>query len=767
MSNGLKKLYEFEDFRFEAETCTLWRGGEIVPLPPKASEVLRLLIEREGNLVSKQEILNTVWAETFVEEGVLTQSIYLLRQTLGTGGTGKQFIRTIARRGYRFDVAIKVVMTDEIPAALGKNTTNEPLTETGTILSAEYLESETDESAAQKSSAALKPPADLQNSAAAANLYRQGFSLRNIVFIVLIVSACAALGFFAYQFFRGAEKPETKNAPIEQLRFQRLTDSGDVIFPTISPNGELLAFVRHEESGESVWIKQIATDSAKQILPPSPKGYASLAFSPDGKYLYFREDADPSPIYQTTIFGAPPKKVAENVWDGFSISPDGSRFAFVRRSDERSAFLLILANIDGSGERELTMRAAPSDFRGAPAWSPDGAKLAVAAGIQAQFFPKLLLIDATSGAETELKIPRWRSVPRILWMPNGKQLVISAREAEEPTSQIRLLSLADGEVRRLTNDLEGYFWLSLTADGKTLVTRQQRIISHLWLLPNGDLKKARQLTAGSRSLDGYAGVTWTPDGKIIFSSFADNVTDLLSMQTDGNNKVQLTVKAGQDNTNPAVSRDGKYIVFTATRSGTTQIWRMDIDGRNQKQLTSSAEKTERNYAPAVSPDSQTVFFIKRGAGPADGIWKISIEGGTPEKVSRLENATPDGFLAISPDGRWIAYRHVSAQPKIAGETPTMRIGVIPADGGAEPKLFDLPVRRPLVQWSADSRSFDFAAGTFNSSILMRQPLDSSEAKKIFEFPDRVFDFAWSADGRDLVVARGRQQGDAILISNLP
>src|SRR5215204_1709068 len=343
MSNGLNNLYEFEEFRFEAETCTLWRGGEIIPLPPKASGVLRMLVESEGRLVTKQEILNTVWAETFVEEGVLTQSIYQLRQTLGADRTGKHFIQTIARRGYRFIVPVKVLRTDEIQAAIGKKANDDSPVESGAILSAEYLESERDESA-RKNAPILASKTNYQTAGQTG--LRSRLALRNIVFGLFAVLICAALGYFAYQFFRhSAERAETKNAPIEQLRFQRLTDSGDVIFPTVSPNGELLAFVRHEEAGESVWVKQIATESSMRILPPSAKGFASLVFSPDGKYLYFREDADGSAIYQTTVFGAEPKKVAENDWDVFSVSPDGRQFAFVRRSGEKNAYLLILSNI--------------------------------------------------------------------------------------------------------------------------------------------------------------------------------------------------------------------------------------------------------------------------------------------------------------------------------------------------------------------------------------------------------------------------------------
>src|SRR5262249_22610178 len=150
-------------------------------------------------------------------------------------------------------------------------------------------------------------------------------------------------------------------------------------------------------------------------------------------------------------------------------------------------------------------------------------------------------------------------------------------------------------------------------------------------LPDGDLKKARQLTFGGRNLDGYGGLAQTPEGRIVFSSFANNVTDLYSMNPDGSNRAQLTANAGQDNTHPAITSDGRHVVFTSNRSGSRQVWRMDIDGRNQKQLTFGEGQKESGQYPVLSPDGREVYFIKRDAGPP-AIWKVSIEGGTPVLV---------------------------------------------------------------------------------------------------------------------------------------
>jgi Tol biopolymer transport system component len=193
---------------------------------------------------------------------------------------------------------------------------------------------------------------------------------------------------------------------------------------------------------------------------------------------------------------------------------------------------------------------------------------------------------------------------------------------------------------------------------------------------------------------------------------------------------------------------------------------MDIDGRNQKQLTFGEEQKESAQYAALSPDGAQVFFIKFGAGPA-AIWKVSIEGGPAVPVSRLTKATTEAGLSISPDGKWLAFRYVSVKPEAGSEDSTMQIGTLPVDGAGEPKLFDVPARRPIIQWSADSDAFYYIDGTPNSSSLARQPLDSRKPQKLPDFPDRIFNFAWSHDRKNLVLSHGKQLGDAILITNLP
>lgn len=101
-------FYEFGPFRIGEDERLLRRGTDVVPLPPKAAELLLTLLEREGEAVRKDELLNAVWPGTFVEEGILAQNVSLLRKTLGDG-PDLRYIETVPKRGYRFVGAVKSV----------------------------------------------------------------------------------------------------------------------------------------------------------------------------------------------------------------------------------------------------------------------------------------------------------------------------------------------------------------------------------------------------------------------------------------------------------------------------------------------------------------------------------------------------------------------------------------------------------------------------------------------------------------------------------
>lgn len=106
MSLRTEEFYEFGPFRLDAVERRLLRDGETVALTAKAVEVLFALVENSGRTVSKEELLSTVWAESFVEEANLTVNISALRRALGEGPSEHRYIETVPRRGYRFVAAV-------------------------------------------------------------------------------------------------------------------------------------------------------------------------------------------------------------------------------------------------------------------------------------------------------------------------------------------------------------------------------------------------------------------------------------------------------------------------------------------------------------------------------------------------------------------------------------------------------------------------------------------------------------------------------------
>ena len=102
MSSERKELYEFDNFCLDISERILWREGERMPLSEKAFDTLCVLVRHGDHLVSKDELLNEVWADAIVEENNLDKNISLLRQVLGERAGKGKFIETVRGHGYRF-----------------------------------------------------------------------------------------------------------------------------------------------------------------------------------------------------------------------------------------------------------------------------------------------------------------------------------------------------------------------------------------------------------------------------------------------------------------------------------------------------------------------------------------------------------------------------------------------------------------------------------------------------------------------------------------
>ena len=102
-------VYEFGEFQLDRDERVLRRGPALVPLTPKATDILLALIDHRGHIVEKADLMQQVWPDTAVEEGNLSQNVYTLRRVLSDADGKCPFIETVPRRGYRFVGSVRVV----------------------------------------------------------------------------------------------------------------------------------------------------------------------------------------------------------------------------------------------------------------------------------------------------------------------------------------------------------------------------------------------------------------------------------------------------------------------------------------------------------------------------------------------------------------------------------------------------------------------------------------------------------------------------------
>ena len=626
------------------------------------------------------------------------------------------------------------------------------LTPTSTDGRDDYARLKTNLQHDRASEAALRSMSSLEYAVTGITNHKRLALLVGIVLIVL-------LGGMAYGAYR-LLNPSQPHIPFQATSVTRLTTTGKAWDAAISPDGKYLVYVDSSAGSQALWVKQVATGTSVQIVPGDESGYWALTFSNDGNYVYYvKSDRNLSLniLYQIPSLGGVPKKLMERVDSAVTFSPDGKRLAFIRDFLKKQETALVIADIDGSNEHTLATRKAPrffwSDGAVRISWSPDGEIIACPGRNQAtegdyagRYYYDIVGVSAKDGSEKPLTSRKWMGrVQQVSWLGDGKGLVVTASDENAPM-QVHYVSYPTGEVRRITNDVNIYSDVTLTADSTALTTVQRNRVSNIWIGPVADLGQAKQITSGTS--DGDGGIAWTPDGRIVYRSEASGKPDLWIMNADGSNRQRLT-NEGDYNTRPSVSADGKHIAFASSRAGKLNVWRMDLDGKNQKQLTNG--KTNSN--PNISPDGRWVVYASWDHGNGT-LWKVPIEGGTPLQVSGPSANLP----IVSPDSKQIACFYWDEQA-----SPTRGVMILSADGGVSSKRFNIRSGPDgfALRWASDGRSILFLRNTTN---IWAQPIDGGPAEQLTHFQgDQIFNFDYSRDGKLVAVARGRVTDDVVLI----
>ena len=549
-------------------------------------------------------------------------------------------------------------------------------------------------------------------------------------------------------------KRSTLTGPVFQnTAISKLTSTGRALGAVISPDGKYVVHILNEAGKQGLWVRQTATSSNVQIVPSDESTYVGLTFSNDGNYIYFVKGEKGSTIrslFQVPVLGGTQRKLIDDVDSPISFSRDGKRFAFVRHSQSESAILIV--NADGTGEQKLAAYKIPDIFLQV-AWSPDDKVIAAATRkVTGGFRNEMVAVQVSDGSEKTIGSQKWLAIGGCAWLADASSLVVSAVDQTPGSRQLQIwqLSYPDGKAKRITNDLNNYAGVSLSADSRSLVTAQADAVANLWVAPDGDVTRARQITTGSGR---YNQISMTPDGRLLYISDASGTADIWVMDADGKNQRQLTSDAGV-NVFPAASPDGRYIAFDSNRGAnpaTFNIWRMGIDGSNPKQLTQG----EGEYFPACSPDGKWVVYTPLSTTGKLSLWKIAIDGGDPIQINERLSVKP----AISPDGKWIAFQTTGDQP-----TSRPKVAILPFEGGQPSKLLEIP----LVQfrWSADGKAILYLDDKGGVSNIWSQPLDGGAPKQLTKFPaDQIFSFDWSRDGKTMACSRGVVTTDVVLIKD--
>lgn len=286
--------------------------------------------------------------------------------------------------------------------------------------------------------------------------------------------------------------------------------------------------------------------------------------------------------------------------------------AFMRTQIGRS-YALIIANADGSGERVLATRTRPAGFiqisingqpSYGPAWSPDGGRIVLAGfdasgGVQVQ---QVVSADTSAGSEKAVSVSA-EDGNGLVWLDAGS-LALSASPEEGAPAQLWRVSYPDGQLSRLTNDLNSYAGLSVTGDRASLVTTRTERRVGIWVGAGSAGNGTEAVVAAPVSGANY-GVTCAAD-RLLYPANSAGRTAIVGVVPGGGPAEEIVLNG----TSPVATSDGRTMVYMSTESGARAgLWKAAADSRGAVQLIAGNANS-----PAVTPDDRRVLFTSSRAG---------------------------------------------------------------------------------------------------------------------------------------------------------
>lgn len=736
--------YQFGEFRLDRRRRTLSRSGERVPVSARNFDLLLYMVENGGRIIEHDELLDKVWAGTFVEQATLKKGISALRQLLAeTPET--EFIKTIPRRGYSFVWPVQLA-PENGEVLFVRETEQEIVVEEFD----EFDESMGDTPAPEgiaRANIVSASPATLTEARTASAAKKRWPRRLIMIAIGAIAIVMGALGLRYY--FSRTPSPQF-NA--ENVRITRVTNHGRAIVGSaVSPDGNYVVYVTGEADGEVLWLRQISANSERKITVPAKGFFWAFGFAPDNSFVYyiFKSAAEntKSGLFKVPFLGGEPLRLQEDV-SSVAASPDGKQLAVVRIADN----ITNLFTVDLNGENQRKVATFPANYRlWKIVWTPDGSSILCtlrrAEGEKMLFY--VSEFSVADGQETVVLPAQERIIYSATWLPDKSGLLLEVREPNADIRQIWQYAPATTTWRRVTNDNQSYPHISLTRDGSTIVSlRQSRLASLSIADVTSPTIKRDEFHPANDAIGNFDWLDWFADGRLMYTGLEDHQENVFTVNGDGTNARAITNGDNGMWLYATVAGNGQNVCFISTRSGIRQVWRIDGDGKNLTQMTASKSPV---VTARILRDNATVIYFADRDGKINLLWRS--RDGKTEPIT----GTDTGIWAISPDETLLA---ASVRDDQSG---LYRIEVRSLESGQVLKTFSFQPSSRLL-FTPDGKSLAYDVLVAGVGQIMIQPLDGREAYVLADFSaDALFSFAWSRDGKRLAVIRGKQVDDVVMI----
>lgn len=575
-----------------------------------------------------------------------------------------------------------------------------------------------------------------------------------------VLIAAVALAWLAVPDDPMPPDPLIARAGLEMLS---LTSGGNVIAAAISPDGGRFSYVESVDGLQSLHVRDVDGGPDLELLPPRPLRFWGHTFSHDGDHILFglkgEEEVPGGAFYRMPAAGGTPVRLVEDIDSAPAISPDGRRLAWYRLDDRGDDTLLIAELAGAGGERRLASPERPyrygPTFFGGVAFSPNGERIAAAEVHGGGGAGRIVILDATTGeSRWSVSDPRWVDMGQIAWAPDQQALLVVAGRSQE--MNIWRVPLWTGAPIRLTVDLNSYRIVSLSRDGRRLVTVPSRPESGLWTGSWSDRSRARSVSQGD--LVGYGGFDYGPRGGLVYTEGSS----LYLLETPEARPVHL-LEEDWVVISPRLTARRSVIYGTLhTDTESVRVRELSIDSRTPRDLV---HLPFAEMAKHLALTDSGVYWV---SDVDQGLRWTRFEGGSTDRLGPVGVSLP----SPSPDGRHLAYY----EAEVDGVGDRARLVVVALDESgaidhAQPRVTigDLapPFPWSLLRWTPDGDALLLNTMPGDRSNLWSLRLDGSAPTRLTDFDDRVLlgvDVA--PDARRWAVARGGSRRDAVLLEGV-